>query len=422
VAEIAEATMTTPSASAEQALVEEMMAAGALSAVETGVRADGVRGLFATRDLAAEEMAVWIPDDVVLWMDTCEPALRRYIQKVLDDSSFNEVERQVYARSLALAVGYLLEKARGASSRFRCYIEALPSYPPTANTFSAEERAALVLLSGHDIYSMYQSLLDVMVDCVRMSAELWGESEVPERAEVEAAFFFVLSRMSYMRMMPYIDLANAALPGEENARILVDDQTVKGRSGCALVTKRPVQAGEEVVIDYNHHNAVDMLLSYGCTLGLEHLRSVTKIQFSVPSYLKGFCDSSFENGIQLQEDEPVALPEKSLLVLRMAVIGGQEELILAVKAGFFEDPPSCHNDRLEVWNRSQRDLYFQVAKFCAARRRAMEEDIRPVVLALDQQTLPGSVARTQFETDMRLLLRCEEGLLERALALSPVAS
>merc|ERR1719353_831860 len=173
---------------------------------------------------------------------------------------------------MCLSVGLLLERAKGNTSKFYNYLQGLPEAPPTVNTFTSQERKILSLMTGgSDIYAMYRPLVALSLKAVHRAAEvgLWREDSIPEETEIDNTFYFVLSRMSYMRLIPLCDLANAAMPGEENARIGVEGQVHNGREGCAVVTKRSVLKGEELLIDYNHHHAIGMLTNYGCTLGLE---------------------------------------------------------------------------------------------------------------------------------------------------------
>jgi len=232
---------------------------------------------------------------------------------------------------------------------------------------------------------------------------------------VEAAFFFVLSRMSYMRLIPLCDLANAALPGEENARIVVEGQLEGGREGCAVVTRRPVKAGDEVTIDYNHHDALGMLGAYGCTLGLERVRSVTKMQLGVPPFLEQMGLTAAA-GVQLREDEPTILPEKALMLLRMGSLGSREQLLEAVEVGYFTDRAGPE-ESVRTWDQRQGHMYEDIAGFCAKRRLELEKAVGPAVQELDTDKFAGRALVTQYETDRRLLSKCEQLMRSRAAVL-----
>lgn len=404
---------------AEDLLISELGALGARSDVVPRERPDGVRGLFATRDLDAEEQACWVPNASVLEHSSCDPGLRDAIRATLAEAKVPEAESRVYASMIALAGGYLLEKARGTSSKFHRYIEALPPYPPTVNTFTPAEREAFTLLSaGKDPFGTYSGLIDQTAASLERAAGLWGDTPVPSREDVEAAFFFVLSRMSYMRLIPLCDLANAALPGEENARIVVEGQIVDGREGCALVTKRPVKAGQEVVIDYNHHDAIGMLTNYGCTLGLEEVRSATRFEVGTPPFLRDMVGPSMSQASQLCEDEPDVLQEKVLGLLRMASLNSREELLAAAQAGYFGDGASAiPPERRRRWDELQGRMYFTVSKICIQKLQELEETVGPALKGLDETRLAGRVALRQYETDKRLLDKCRKVMLGKAEAL-----
>lgn len=407
----------------DESLRKYLESEGALINVVSGTRPCGLRGLFATRAFEADEMTCWVPNETVIDNNTCDPSLRKIIGDVLAEAVLPQVERDVYERMMCLSAGLLFEKARGASSRFLHYIQSLPKPPPTMNTFTENEQKVLTLMSsGGDLVAMYKPLVQLNLKVVRgaVDAGLWGESPVPSEKDIEVAFHFVLSRMSYMRMIPWVDLANAALPGEENAVIRVDGQLHNGREGCAVVAKRPISEGEEVLIDYNHHHAIGMLTHYGCTLGLESTRSVTTLQFSIPPWLMELGGAAYARGAQLQESESTGLSEGALVVLRMASMGGVQEVIEAAQAGYFKDPPSPAPtpEKQKKWDEAHRSLYLDVARFCAERRAHWEEKIGSVIdrdITLD--TMVSDVIKKQYDTELRLLRKCEEALLAKALVI-----
>jgi len=181
------------SSAADGALLEYLSEVGAVRNVEPGVRPDGVRGVFATRDLGAEEVACWVPKEVVLDPDSCDSTLLEIIQdEVKEMEQFDEVEARVYTRMIGLAAGFRLEKSRGRSSRFFKYIEALPSPPLTVNTFTDAERKAFKLMHGSDLRAMYSSLVDISFRCVtsRRAEALWKAQPVPTQTDMEETFFF----------------------------------------------------------------------------------------------------------------------------------------------------------------------------------------------------------------------------------------
>jgi len=364
------------------------------------------------------EAACWIPMDAVLSVNTIDKGLKEVISETLCKAQIQPGEREVYEKMMSLTMGLLLEQRRGKASRFVRYVEALPEPPPTVNTFSPAEQQACAAMSGSDCLAIYQPLLRLINHCSAAEKGLWAACQEPSKDEVEQAFFFVLSRMSYMRLIPLIDLANAALPGEENASIRPDRKDPDGREGCAVVAKRPVAAGEELVIDYNHHHAIGMLEAYGCSLDMEKNRSVTTLRFHVPDWLKELGGSEYQRGVQLVEEEPAGLSEQVLLTMRMASMAGLEEVLEAIKDGYFKDEPSSSSSsKRAAWDKQQRMLYEQLAGFCANHRRRWQDHVQPALLpggGVDRATPVGAIIAEQYETEMRLLRRCEEAMLRRA--------
>ena len=92
-------------------------------------------------------------------------------------------------------------------------------------------------MSGSDMVAMYKPLLEMIHQAIRKAEEAWTSigKPVPTEAELESFFFFLLSRMSHLRMIPLADLANAALPGEANARIVAQED------GCGILAKGKVR-------------------------------------------------------------------------------------------------------------------------------------------------------------------------------------
>lgn len=387
----------------ETALLDHLLARGSMVNVRPGRRHDGVRGIFASRDLDAEEMACWVPEEETMQDGTCEPELLAVVDEVLSASPGSSTEKAVYRRMMALAVTFLVERGRGMRSRCATYMASLPEPPPTVNTFTSTEQELWRLLSGSDPLAMYRPLVGLVTACMQ---RVVGTAMSPDA--VQQALFFILSRMSHLRLIPLVDLANASSPGHDNARILVD-LTFRGRTGCAVVTKTAVKEGEELLIDYNHHDAVAMLGSYGCTLGMEHTRSVTRIQLS---------GAGLEETWQLLESEPCGLCEQALLFLRLASLGTQD-FKTARETGLFEAPPHVQvND--ENLRAKLASCYDDVRAFCKQRRQHWEAAVGRVVERDGRGSVAGSVLRVlcdQYETDRRLLLRCEETMQRWAACL-----
>eukprot|EP00927_Polykrikos_kofoidii_P055131 TRINITY_DN49430_c0_g1_i1.p1 TRINITY_DN49430_c0_g1~~TRINITY_DN49430_c0_g1_i1.p1 ORF type:complete len:583 (-),score=108.73 TRINITY_DN49430_c0_g1_i1:187-1812(-) len=442
------------------ALIKELCnAAGAIVAVEARPRsADGVRGLFALRDLTAGEKACWVPEEVVLSETTCGSSeLRQAIDAAESRSRKKRVgadiegERDVRVRLAALVLGYLLERRRGAASRFHAYLESLPAPPPTRQTLGEAEREALLVMIGgaeHDC-ALQQLCADIVALASACPEHLWTvgascsiaessesvSARLPSQEEVQTAFYFVLTRMSHMRLIPICDFANAALPGQDNARILVEDQIVNGRRGCALVTKRLVKAGEEVVIDYSHVDGPSMLLAYGCSLGLEKRCAVTRVLLGLPSWIReaaqhrtiaplvkelGFEDPLlWARGAGFAEEEPEGLDSRALSILELAAaFSSVEEILAAARGGWMFDlsknPAKEHADVKERCRRA----FTEIADFCHERLQRWEALVGRCVLRVDLASLAGSVAVAQHETELRLLRRCEQSMRKRASACS----
>ena len=160
---------------------------------------------------------------------------------------------------------------------------------------------------------MYSGLIDVIAGTLKRVADFKAIGAAPpNRAAVQDEFFFILSRLSfvqllncvaldggpvspcsflifsttcstrYLRLIPYIDLANAALPGEHNVRIHQD----KVSGNCYLHALRDIAPGEELCIDYNHRNGVSLMASYGFTMGLEKTRSSFKVKVDIRPFLR----------------------------------------------------------------------------------------------------------------------------------------
>jgi len=314
-----------------------------------------------------------------------------------------------------LVLSYLFEKRKGSSSKFYNYIKALPECPPLVHTFSAKEREVLSFMSGEeDKYTSTRHIVDAMMACVRPGL-LWGTKNIPTQPEMEIAFFLVLSRISYLRMIPVCDLANCAMPEQDNSKIL-PDQIVDGRRGCALVTKTPVKAGEELVIDYDVNDAVNMLINYGCTMGLENTHSVTKLRIGLPLWLEEFVHTRLSNGAQLREDEPTGLSNHALMLIRMAALGSLQDLDKAVASGFLQGIRTA--EKCKVWLERQRKAYLEISALCRKERLQWEEKFSKRIASLGTNSLASSTAAIQYQTDKRLLFRCETKMRDLASASS----
>jgi len=410
--------------SAEAEMEAELRRKGAVINVHPGVRPDGVRGLFASRDLQEGEVACWVPDSTILMQETIDATLLGCIHEELT-TGVTEQERKPYIRMLSLVLGYLLEKARGSSSEFARYIAALPDYPKTANTWGmAEQRAAHAMKGGNSMES-FKVLAMRGADAVQLCARLWTDAEQkpPQFTEVEAAFFFVMTRMASLRLVPWVDLVNAALPEEENCRMEAEGRHFNGTSGFAVTAKKAIPAGEEVTIDYNYHDAIGMMCSYGCTMGLEHSQSVLRLPMSLPPFLSALADPSLTRaGARLLEKTNAGLDEHALTMLQFSAMENMDELVTAMQVGFFEDadskkkrgPPAVRSATWADWAARHNKVLESFRTTCTRARITWQKEIGPAVAAVDASTMAGRAIRDQYETDLRLLERCEKEL--RALA------
>ena len=113
---------------------------GGVARSEGGIRPDGVRGLMATQDLLDGEVAVWIPNPLVLSEPTVDSSIRQgvdaAIKETMGETPMSGAEVNVYRTMSNLCAGYMLEKARGSSAPFAIYVASLPDPPSTFNTWS----------------------------------------------------------------------------------------------------------------------------------------------------------------------------------------------------------------------------------------------------------------------------------------------
>ena len=78
------------------------------------------------------------------------------------------------------------------------------------------ERDVATAMTGQDMVQMYQPLLAIIYRSIQAAEQSWAQigQPIPTLQELEDSFFFLLSRMSHLRLIPLADLANAALPDE----------------------------------------------------------------------------------------------------------------------------------------------------------------------------------------------------------------
>jgi len=94
----------------------------------------------------------------------------------------------------------------------------------------------------------------------------------------------------------------------------------------------------------------------------------------------------------------------------MAAMCSAEELARAQGTGFFRDPSKAPPEKLLGWSFRQACAYAKIAEFCADRRQHLQRHAGKALASIDQATMVGRIAFVQYETDMRLLARCEAAM------------
>jgi len=223
---------------------------------------------------------------------------------------------------------------RGDPASASPYIASLPEPPETINLWSKEQQVLGEAMLGRNHLSMYKPLVSAITNAAANGCK--GKFDAvkqppPTEQEVFDSFHFILSRLSHMRLIPVADLANAAAPGEATARIMADGKI------CAIIAKGEVRKGQELLIDYNHRDAITLLASYGFTGGLEHERSMTRLKFDAgPALLRATGSASARyasEGVQLLDEEEAGLHADAFLCARWQQMN-EHELALALNYGW----------------------------------------------------------------------------------------
>jgi len=265
-----------------------------------GLRPDGVRGLLTPTPLRQNDVILCIPKEYVMHLDVSRESVRKGIDEVLHKSGMarSEAEKTVYEQMMALCIELLLERHLIASSNnatatvsdespdpsyWRAYVTSLPDPPSTINLYTESDRKLYNTLLGQDHIKMYAGLISIIHAATQQVPDFTTNGgSPPTRKAVQDEFFFILSRLSYLRLIPYIDLANAAPPGEHNVKIMQD----KVSGNCYLHALRDIAPGEELCIDYNHRNGISLMASYGFSMELEKLRSSFKVTIPCPHFMR----------------------------------------------------------------------------------------------------------------------------------------
>lgn len=363
----------------EQALWDHLAAAGAHSSLEVGRSASGERGLVAAANLEPGEV-VFVPSAQVLDEDTVAEPVSKAVQGFV--AGLDPTTGSVYGRFLCLVVGLIFERQAGEDSRFARYLATLPRRPPPVlDRWSAEEQAA-----GRATGACSECLWAPLAEAAQAIVKTLDLPVTEE--DVADAFWLVLTRMTYLRMPPWVDLVNAAPPGEHNAALRSDE------AGHHVDLQRPLRRGEEVLIDYNHHDAVSMMASYGCSLGMENKRSVSQVDFG--QWVPLLRMVGYKPRQLLVEHE--GLPPDLVRMVRRASLG-VDAMSAAHEAGYFED----RSRGKEEWRQLEEAAWRELA----AGLRGLEEDWRTRVGGpmekLSADSVIGATLLRQHATELLLL-------------------
>jgi len=277
-------------------LAREVIRHGATIKAFPFTRPDGIRGIHSPTPLRAGDTILAIPKKYIMHFDVARASVKTAIEAELAESSYanSSMQREVFQKMMALCIELMLERTilkhtgpRAQDDRapdpsfWRGYVESLPAPPDTLNRYTQSDKALYVAVLEQDLTKMYVPLLDIIEGAVHRVKDFqtYG-AEPPSGTQIQNEFFFILSRLSYLRLIPYVDLANAALPGEHNVKIQVDEST----GNVTLHALRDIPAGEELCIDYNHRTGCSLMASYGFSNGLE----LTTSSFVVPASPRPF--------------------------------------------------------------------------------------------------------------------------------------
>jgi histone-lysine N-methyltransferase SETD3 len=215
---------------------------------------DGMRGVVATRRIAAGSELAQIPRSALISVDA---ALASLAERQMRAAAVDEMSELT---QLAL---WLLVERRDPRSAFRPYLDTLPPSFPDFPINAAP--AELALLDG--------TLTGSMVDYQRATLEsdharleidvpwfrefsfddfVWAKLCVGSRT-----FALVIGGQEAKVLVPFADMLNHA-PGVHTRRSYDD-----GGRALRLLAQREYQAGEEVFTPYGSRSNKDLLLQYG---------------------------------------------------------------------------------------------------------------------------------------------------------------
>lgn len=403
-----------------------------------GLRKDGERGLFALTDLEEGDVACWIPESIVWQSSTTHAGISKAVQETLQRHNFPAMQQTVYEKMLSVTAMLLYESAKNrVKPPGHPYAASLPEAPTTINKFTPAQQKVAHAMAQKELLTVYDSIGHFVFEATARAGYMWKEigATPPTFAEATDAMFFALSRISNLRLVPLADLANSALPGDSNTRIIAHEKGgvltahKHGTGGVSIIAKKSIKKGTELTIEYNHTNPITMLCSYGCTLGMSKTRSVRMFKLTVPDFLSALnCDKYAKEGTQLIEGDqyPFFMSEEAFVCMRMASFPDRGALVEALRAGFFANSTDTSSDlsplRMTMWSQYESEHFRKEADRLDKLLQQWKAEIGPLVESmLADSGAPASCAWVsatldeQYKTECRLLEGCAKALRQRAL-------
>ena len=259
-----------------------LSAGGARGAWAIGASPHGGRGAFAARALREGEVAVEVPDALVLTADSS------LVAAALDDEGVGGKDRR--GDTLALALALMVERAAGKDSLWAPYLGVLPASMahmvhewPAADLCALRGTSTLALLRGAvpaRADGQYPSRVrrafeEVVVPFAQARGrelglpaldEGGGPAEVRRRlyeafswaAGVVASYAFTLGDGKHEALVPVFDLLNH-VTGAVNVRLNHDDS----HGVLQMLATRDIAAGEELINCFGELSNGELLRRYG---------------------------------------------------------------------------------------------------------------------------------------------------------------
>ncbi|KAG2442960.1 hypothetical protein HXX76_003034 [Chlamydomonas incerta] len=230
------------------------------------------RALVAARNIKMGEVVVEVPDDAVLMAENC--SIREVLEEegMTKDSADEEI---LEVQGLILAV--MVEKARGAGSRWAPYLALLPADMTHMPLYW--KRNEFRELRGTAAYDKMLGRAQHPSDAPTQVPLLWSEVAAPFIAEhpelglpggergyelyrwatsAVASYSFILGDDKYQAMVPVWDLLNH-ITGEVNVRL----HHCRKRHVLQMIAMRDIAAGAELVNNYGELSNAELLRGYG---------------------------------------------------------------------------------------------------------------------------------------------------------------